>query len=46
MMFPVVIGSGKRLFKDGAEARLALADTKTTPAGVVILTYQSPRSAA
>lgn len=46
MVFPVVIGSGKRLFKDGAEAKLTLTDSKTTQAGVAILTYQPSRAAA
>jgi dihydrofolate reductase len=41
MVHPVVVGSGKRLFKDGSELkRLKLVDTKTTLTGVAILTYQ------
>ncbi len=40
MVCPVVIGKGKRLFTDGSEAKLKLVDTKTTSAGVVILSYQ------
>jgi dihydrofolate reductase len=40
MVHPVVVGSGKRLFKDGGDLkRLKLVDSKTTPTGVVILTY-------
>ncbi len=39
--YPVVIGSGKRLFADGAvPAALKLVDTKTTGSGIVISTYQ------
>ena len=39
---PVVLGSGKRLFRDGSDtATLRLVDTKTTSTGVVILSYQS-----
>jgi len=40
MIFPVVIGSGKRLFADGlAKTPLKLVDTKSLPNGVVNLTY-------
>jgi dihydrofolate reductase len=41
MVHPVVVGRGKRLFKDGVELkRLKLVDSKTTRTGVAILTYQ------
>jgi dihydrofolate reductase len=41
MVFPVIVGKGKRLFKEGIDmTTLKLVDTKTTSAGVVILTYQ------
>jgi len=44
MVFPVVLGSGKRLFKDGAD-RTALTLVETKPAGsVVILTLQRTAS--
>jgi dihydrofolate reductase len=44
---PVVLGSGKRLFADGvAPTSLQLVDTKTTSAGVVVLTYQTAGTAA
>src|SRR5690606_10100416 len=40
-IFPLVLGRGKRLFKDGLPARaLALADTTTSSTGVVITTYR------
>jgi dihydrofolate reductase len=40
-VFPVVIGSGKRLFSDGAiPAALKLVDTKVSTTGVVIGTYE------
>jgi dihydrofolate reductase len=40
-VFPVVIGSGRRLFADGAvSAALSLADTRTTGAGVIAQTYR------
>src|SRR3954470_21251059 len=41
IVFPVVVGEGKRLFGDGAVPRTwRLASSKTTPAGSVIATYQ------
>jgi dihydrofolate reductase len=41
MVHPVVVGSGKRLFKDGRNLkRLKLVDSKTTRTGVSILTYE------
>ena len=41
MVHPVVLGSGKRLFRDGsATTPLRLVDTKTTCTGTLILTYQ------
>lgn len=41
MIFPVVVGSGKRLFKDGSETKvLRLVETKTFNSGVVVLTYE------
>jgi len=44
MVHPVIVGSGKRLFKDGGDLkRLKLLDSKTTSTGVVILTYQPDR---
>lgn len=39
--FPLVLGRGKRLFKDGLPARaFALVDTTTSSTGVVITTYR------
>lgn len=40
MIFPVVVGKGQRLFKEGRNANLKLVDTKTTGSGVAILTYE------
>jgi dihydrofolate reductase len=41
MVFPIVLGKGKRLFGDtSAKKRLRLADSKPVGDGVVILTYQ------
>jgi dihydrofolate reductase len=42
LIFPLVLGSGRRLFTDGgASAALRLVDSKTTTTGVVIATYQA-----
>ncbi|HKX14242.1 MAG TPA: dihydrofolate reductase family protein [Propionibacteriaceae bacterium] len=41
MIFPVVVGSGKRLFSEGAvPAGLRLVDSKVSTTGVVIGTYE------
>ena len=41
MLFPVVVGSGKRLFRDGSDTKaLRLVETKTFGSGVVVLSYQ------
>jgi dihydrofolate reductase len=40
-LHPIVLGSGKRLFReDGPTTPLALVDAKTTAGGLVILTYE------
>lgn len=41
MVFPIVLGSGKRLFRDGSDpTALQLAETETLGSDVVVLTYQ------
>jgi dihydrofolate reductase len=41
MIFPVVLGTGKRIFGDGAvPAGLTLADSATSSTGVVMATYK------
>lgn len=41
LIHPLVLGTGRRLFRDGsAYSALRLVDSKTTPNGVVIATYQ------
>lgn len=41
LIFPVVLGKGKRLFGDGAiPAGLKLVSSKTTPSGVIIAVYE------
>jgi hypothetical protein len=44
MVFPVVVGSGKRLFRDGIyQTALKLVDAKTFGSGVLILAYHPAR---
>lgn len=40
LVYPVVLGSGKRLFTDGVSASLRLIESRPFPSGVVALTYQ------
>ena len=42
LITPLVLGSGRRLFKEGSpHASLELIDTKTTRSGVIFATYRS-----
>ena len=41
MTFPVVLGSGRRLFSGDTYAQLNLVDAKATSSGVVIATYRT-----
>jgi dihydrofolate reductase len=44
LVHPVVLGKGRRFFKEGVERMaLDLVDTTVVPPGVAILTYQSQR---
>jgi len=44
MLFPVILGSGKRLFREGiASTALRLVETKTFSSGVVVLSYAPDR---
>jgi dihydrofolate reductase len=47
MVFPIVLGTGKRLFGDGSKlSTLRLVDAKPVgPDGVVVLTYERARTA-
>jgi dihydrofolate reductase len=40
LVYPLVLGSGKRFFKDGSTAKLKLVESKTFKTGVAVLTYQ------
>ncbi len=44
-VYPVVLGSGKRLFTDGITSNLRLVDSQPTSAGVVALTYRTAEAA-
>ena len=47
MVFPVVLGSGKRLFGDTSDKkRLRLTDSRTVGDGIAILIYEPVREAA
>ena len=43
MVFPIVLGIGKRLFQVGKSATLKLVETQTFSSGVVVLIYQPER---
>ncbi|WP_419149820.1 dihydrofolate reductase family protein [Paenibacillus alvei] len=40
MVFPVVLGKGKRLFNENIEKGLQHVETRTFHSGVVVLTYR------
>ena len=40
MVYPVVLGKGRKLFRDGAEASLKLKESRATMGGVLILTFE------
>jgi dihydrofolate reductase len=44
LICPVVVGKGKRLFKDGTAATLTLAEAKSFRSGVVAMIYQRATS--
>ena len=44
LVYPVVLGNGKRLFKEGSSATLELVESRTFGSGVVLLRYQPARS--
>lgn len=39
MVYPIVLGTGKRLFKDAAPTKLTLGEARSTGDGVMMLTY-------
>ncbi len=44
LIYPIVVGSGKRLFADGSTMKLKLVETKSFSSGVVLLSYVPARS--
>jgi len=40
LVYPVVLGTGKRLFNDGSKTNLRLVDTKRFSSGAILLAYQ------
>ena len=45
MIYPVILGGGKRIFRDdGARRPLRLTDTEVTPAGAIVTTYMPANS--
>jgi dihydrofolate reductase len=40
LVYPVVLGTGKKLFQDGAQAKLRLVESRATQSGVVAMIYQ------
>ena len=40
LVYPVVLGSGKRLFRDGSKMNLKLVEAKSFSSGVALLRYQ------
>ncbi|HWE92170.1 MAG TPA: dihydrofolate reductase family protein [Pseudonocardiaceae bacterium] len=39
LIYPVVLGAGRRLFGEGTPAAFRLADSRTTSSGVIVATY-------
>jgi dihydrofolate reductase len=44
MIHPLVLGTGRRMFPNGAHTSLRLTDSVTTGKGVVIATYEPARN--
>jgi len=40
LIYPVVLGRGKRLFQDGSNLTLKLKQRKTSSSGVLLTSYQ------
>lgn len=43
LVYPVVLGSGKKLFPDGLRVNLDLLETRPFPSGVVLMRYRPAR---
>jgi dihydrofolate reductase len=44
LVYPIVLGSGKRLFGDGTHVPLKLRETRPLDSGVVLLSYEPERA--
>lgn len=44
LVYPLVLGKGRRMFDEGTEAKLKLVDTRTFSSGVVGLIYEPDKS--
>ncbi|TGE33205.1 dihydrofolate reductase family protein [Desulfosporosinus sp. Sb-LF] len=44
LVYPIILGMGKRLFREGREMTLRLLDTKTFSSGVVALIYRTKKN--
>jgi dihydrofolate reductase len=44
LVYPIVLGEGKRLFHDGTDAKLKLIESKTFNSGVTAMIYQPDRA--
>ena len=40
LVFPVLLGEGKRLFETGIDHSMRLAESRATDSGLVVLTYE------
>jgi dihydrofolate reductase len=45
LVYPVVLGSGKKVFPDGLRVNLRLIESRSFPSGVVLMHYASERPA-
>jgi len=45
IVFPLVLGGGKKVFADGARHNLRLVEARPIPSGVVLMHYEVERSA-
>jgi len=43
LVYPIILGSGKRLFGDGDETKLKLIETKSFSSGVILVRYEPER---
>jgi dihydrofolate reductase len=43
LVYPIILGNGKRLFNDASKSGVKLVETKTFGSGVVLLRYQTNR---